>query len=108
MLNRREFVAATLATGVVLPSLHTPAFSKASFAIGKATVDIVSDGHLELPTSMVLGRVPEADRAAFLTANNLADDERRFQVQSNECAKLAVCRRRKRLAKCVHTEVGRE
>lgn len=74
MLDRREFVAATLAAGIVLPGLRTPAFSKNSFTVGKATIKIVSDGHLELPTSMVLGRVPEADRAAFLTANNLADD----------------------------------
>jgi len=74
MLDRREFVASTLAAGIVLPALRAPAFSKSSFAVGKATIDIVSDGHLELPTSMVLGRVPEADRAAFLAANNLPDD----------------------------------
>ena len=74
MLDRREFLATTFAAGVALPALHTPAFSKTSFPVGKGTVDIVSDGHLELPTSMVLGRVPEADRSAFLAANNLPSD----------------------------------
>jgi len=74
MLDRREFLANTIAAGLVLPVLHTPAFSNTSFPIGKGTVDIVSDGHLELPIAMVLGRVPEADRSAFLAANNLASD----------------------------------
>jgi hypothetical protein len=37
--------------------------------LGSAQIDIVSDGHLQLPVSMVLGRVPEADRDAFLKAN---------------------------------------
>ena len=74
MLDRRKFVTTTVAAGLALPALHAPAFSKKTFAVGKGTVDIVSDGHLELPTSMVLGRVPEADRAAFLAANNLSGD----------------------------------
>ena len=74
MLDRREFVATTFAAGLALPALRTPAFSKTSFPVGKGAVDIVSDGHLELPTAMVLGRVPEADRSAFLAANNLSSD----------------------------------
>ena len=74
MLDRREFLATTIAAGFALPALHTQAFSSMSFPLGKATIDIVSDGHLELPTAMVLGRVPEADRSAFLAANNLSAD----------------------------------
>lgn len=74
MLDRREFLANSIAAGLALPALHTPAFSKMSFPVGKGTVQIVSDGHLELPTAMVLGRVPDADRSAFLAANNMSDD----------------------------------
>lgn len=74
MLDRREFLATTIAAGAALPALNTPVFSKSTFPVGKATIDIVSDGHLELPTSMVLGRVPAADRSAFLAANKLPDD----------------------------------
>lgn len=74
MLDRREFLANSIAAGLAVPALHTSAFSKMSFPVGKGTVQIVSDGHLELPTAMVLGRVPDADRSAFLAANNMSDD----------------------------------
>ncbi len=74
MLDRRDFLATTIAAGFALPALHTAAFSKSSFRLGQATIDIVSDGHLELPTAMLLGRVPEAERSAFLAANDLTGD----------------------------------
>jgi glyoxylase-like metal-dependent hydrolase (beta-lactamase superfamily II) len=74
MLDRRKFLANSIAAGLAVPALHTSAFSKMSFPVGKGTVQIVSDGHLELPTAMVLGRVPDADRSAFLAANNMSDD----------------------------------
>lgn len=80
MLDRREFVTATLAAGLALPALGSTAFSKSSFPIGKGSVDVVSDGHLELPVSMILGRVPEAERSAFLAANKLPDDRVRSSL----------------------------
>ncbi len=80
MLDRREFVTATLAAGLALPVLGSTAFSKSSFPIGNGSVDVVSDGHLELPVSMILGRVPEAERSAFLAANKLPDDRVRSSL----------------------------
>ncbi|MEM9471267.1 MAG: MBL fold metallo-hydrolase [Pseudomonadota bacterium] len=80
MLDRREFVTTALVAGLALPVLGSKAFSKTSFPVGKGSVDIVSDGHLELPVSMILGRVPESERAAFLAANNLPDDRVRSSL----------------------------
>jgi glyoxylase-like metal-dependent hydrolase (beta-lactamase superfamily II) len=74
MLDRRQFLATSVAAGAALSSLATPAFSKASFKLGQGEVTIVSDGYLSLPTSMLLGRVPEADRAAYI-AKHAIDTE---------------------------------
>jgi len=74
MLDRRQFMTSALVAGCVAPGLISPVFSKETFEIGKSKIDIVSDGHLTLPTSMVLGRVPEAERMAFLAAHPVDED----------------------------------
>jgi glyoxylase-like metal-dependent hydrolase (beta-lactamase superfamily II) len=44
-------------------------WAQASMKLGEASIDIVSDGHLQLPLSMVLGRVPEDQRAEWLKSH---------------------------------------
>lgn len=74
MLNRREIFALAFA-GAVFPGVPIrPALSKATFELGQSRIDIISDGHLELPVNMVLGRVPEAERTAFMQANKMPAD----------------------------------
>ncbi|MGB7206713.1 MAG: MBL fold metallo-hydrolase [Anderseniella sp.] len=74
MLDRRQFTKSAIAAGLMLPATSSNVFSKSSFGFGNGKIDIVSDGHLSLPVNMVLGRVPEADRAKFLK-DNAADGE---------------------------------
>jgi glyoxylase-like metal-dependent hydrolase (beta-lactamase superfamily II) len=68
-ITRRRLVATGAAAGALATLAPKLAWSAASMALGDAKVDIVSDGHLMLPVSMVLGRVPEEDRAEWLKAN---------------------------------------
>lgn len=69
MITRRHLMASAAAAGAVASLTTARSWAAANMKLGSAQIDIVSDGHLQLPVSMVLGRVPEADREAFLKAN---------------------------------------
>lgn len=70
MINRRHMMslaAATAGAAALAPLVQVRrAWAQSTVKLGPASIDIVSDGHLELPVSMVLGRVPEDQREAWL------------------------------------------
>jgi glyoxylase-like metal-dependent hydrolase (beta-lactamase superfamily II) len=69
MITRRHLMVSAAAAGAVTSLASGRSWAGANMKLGSAQIDIVSDGHLQLPVSMVLGRVPDADRDAFLKAN---------------------------------------
>ncbi len=69
MITRRQVLACATAAGLIPTQLVRPGWSRSSLQLGEASIEIVSDGKLVLPVNMVLGRVPEDQRDAFLAAN---------------------------------------
>ena len=57
MLCRRKFLS--LGFGAVLASKATPAWSVSSLSVGDMKIDVVSDGHLNLPASFTFSGLPE-------------------------------------------------
>jgi len=69
MITRRHLMVSAAAAGAVTSLASGRSWAGANMKLGSAQIDIVSDGHLQLPVSMVLDRVPDAERKAFLEAN---------------------------------------
>jgi glyoxylase-like metal-dependent hydrolase (beta-lactamase superfamily II) len=69
MITRRHLIASAAAAGAAAGFMPVRSWAQASMKLGKASIDIVSDGHLQLPLSMVLGRVPEDQRAEWLKSH---------------------------------------
>ena len=69
MITRRNIMASAVAAGATTCLLPVRSWAQATMKLGEASIDIVSDGHLQLPVSMVLGRVPEDQRAEWLKSH---------------------------------------
>lgn len=69
MITRRHLIASAAAAGAAAGFMPVRSWAQASMKLGEASIDIVSDGHLQLPLSMVLGRVPEDQRAEWLKSH---------------------------------------
>jgi glyoxylase-like metal-dependent hydrolase (beta-lactamase superfamily II) len=69
MITRRHLIASVAAAGAAAGLMPVRSWAQASMKLGEASIDIVSDGHLQLPLSMVLGRVPEDQRAEWLKSH---------------------------------------
>jgi glyoxylase-like metal-dependent hydrolase (beta-lactamase superfamily II) len=69
MITRRHLIASVAAAGAAAGLMPVRSWAQASMKLGEASIDIVSDGHLQLPLSMVLGRVPEDERAEWLKSH---------------------------------------
>jgi glyoxylase-like metal-dependent hydrolase (beta-lactamase superfamily II) len=69
MITRRHLIASAAAAGAAAGLMPVRSWAQASMKLGEASIDIVSDGHLQLPLSMVLGRVPEDQRAEWLKSH---------------------------------------
>jgi glyoxylase-like metal-dependent hydrolase (beta-lactamase superfamily II) len=69
MITRRHLIASAAAAGAAAGFMPVSSWAQASMKLGEASIDIVSDGHLQLPLSMVLGRVPEDQRAEWLKSH---------------------------------------
>jgi glyoxylase-like metal-dependent hydrolase (beta-lactamase superfamily II) len=69
MITRRHLIASAAAAGAAAGFMPARSWAQASMKLGEASIDIVSDGHLQLPLSMVLGRVPEDQRAEWLKSH---------------------------------------
>ena len=65
MITRRQLIVSAAATGAAAGLMPVRAWAQASMKLGEASIDIVSDGHLQLPVSMVLGRVPATLELTF-------------------------------------------
>lgn len=73
-LTRRAFtkgIAAFGAATFVSPGLRRPAFARETLALGEATVDTLSDGHLVLPIDFQYGDAPRDELEALLKAHGL-------------------------------------
>ena len=73
-MDRRTFIAATLATG---GTLALPRFALAEAAIGSGTLTTVSDGHLVLPGSFIFAPMPEGELAEVLAPYDVDREELR-------------------------------
>jgi len=69
MITRRQLMVSAAAAGAASGIMPVRSWAQASMKLGEASIDIVSDGHLQLPVSMVLGRVPEDQRAEWLKSH---------------------------------------
>jgi glyoxylase-like metal-dependent hydrolase (beta-lactamase superfamily II) len=71
-LTRRQILAA-LGAGA-LTGLPRPGLAVSSMALGPARITTVSDGHLVLPLSFVLGPLPDAEAGAVLAELGVTGD----------------------------------
>jgi len=74
MISRRQLIISATAAGAAAGLLPVRAWAQASMKLGDTSVDIVSDGHLQLPVSMVLGRLPDSDREAWLKTHPIENN----------------------------------
>lgn len=76
-VTRRSFLkkagAATVA-GAVLPSIPHNAWAQSSMTLGSTKVDVLSDGHLTLPVSMLMADAPKDEVGAFFEKHKLSMD----------------------------------
>jgi len=70
-ITRRTLMSGTiaLAGGAMLPRIS---WANTTLTVGSGTLDMLSDGHLMLPRSFVLGDIPEAEANAVLEPFGLA------------------------------------
>lgn len=74
-ITRRFVLAGTAALAATgLPFGKGRAWAVTSLAAGEFQIDSLSDGHLELPASFFLARLPEAERTAILDRFGLPAD----------------------------------
>ncbi len=74
-ISRRTFMKkagiATMA-GAMLPSLTHNAWAQSSMALGSVRVDVLSDGNLRLPVSMLMAGAPEDEVKPFFEKHKLS------------------------------------
>ncbi len=70
--NRREFLSRSAALGA---ALALPQFTRAEVALGSANLTSLTDGHLVLPKSFILGEQPSAELDPLLEKFGLTGDE---------------------------------
>lgn len=79
-ITRRTFLTRG-STALALAGGMIPFRALASVSLGDVQIDTLSDGHLVLPGSMVIGTAPEADAAALLAEFGL--DTKEFRSDCN-------------------------
>lgn len=75
-ISRREALKGglALAAGSVLPWGHGSAWAGSSMALGNAQIDVLSDGHLQLPVNFLFGDMPQDPLMAILEKYNMPQD----------------------------------
>ena len=73
-MNRRGFIQSTgaMALGMALPR---QLYARSTLELGGARIDMVSDGHLELPADMMLENMPQDELAEILGRYGLSGDQ---------------------------------
>lgn len=74
-VTRRTFIKSTAGAamaGGILPATFNNAWAQATMTLGETKIDVLSDGNLRLPVSMVLADAPQDEVKVFLEKHKLA------------------------------------
>lgn len=80
-ITRRSFIKTTtgaaiagVAAGGIIPATSNNAWAQSSMALGEKKIDVLSDGNLSLPVSMLMAGAPKDEIKPFFEKHKLAMD----------------------------------